>query len=67
LQVIKYKPIFTYRAERDVLANSNNPWIVNLNFSFQDNNNLYLVMEYLAGGDLMSLLIKRDIFTEKEA
>jgi serine/threonine protein kinase len=50
-----------------VLANSNNPWIVKLNFSFQDNNNLYLVMEYLAGGDLMSLLIKRDIFTEKEA
>jgi len=23
-------------------------------------------MEYLAGGDLMTLLIKKDIFTEKE-
>ncbi len=28
---------------------------------------LYLVMEYLPGGDLMTLLMKKDIFTEQEA
>lgn len=28
---------------------------------------LYLVMEYLPGGDLMTLLMKKDIFTEKES
>ncbi len=52
------------QAERDVLALANNPWIVGLEYSFQDGANLYMVMEFLSGGDLMSLLIKEDIFTE---
>lgn len=55
------------RAERDVLAQSANPWIVELKFSFQDDKMLYLVMEYLAGGDLMTLLMKKDILSEYEA
>ena len=55
------------RAERDVLVNSNLPWIVNLICSFQDERFLYLVMEYLPGGDLMSYLIKKDILSEDEA
>ncbi len=41
-----------------------NPWIVTLFYSFQDERNLYMVMEYLPGGDLMNLLMKEDIFTE---
>lgn len=56
------------REERNVLAYAeNNPWVVNLKCSFQDNDNLYLVMEYLPGGDLMNLLMKKDIFTHEEA
>lgn len=55
------------RAERDVLARADNPWIVELKYSFQDEKYLYLVMEYLAGGDLMTLLMKKDILTEGEA
>eukprot|EP01017_Pseudomicrothorax_dubius_P034941 TRINITY_DN4844_c0_g1_i1.p1 TRINITY_DN4844_c0_g1~~TRINITY_DN4844_c0_g1_i1.p1 ORF type:complete len:700 (+),score=195.55 TRINITY_DN4844_c0_g1_i1:112-2211(+) len=55
------------RAERDVLARSDNPWIVELKCSFQDEKYLYLVMEYLGGGDLMTLLMKRDILTESES
>src|SRR5690348_12572379 len=39
------------RAERDVLALADNPWVVRLHFSFQDDTTLYLVMEYLPGGD----------------
>ena len=31
---------------------------------FQDKNNLYFVMDYIPGGDLMSLLIKKGIFEE---
>ncbi len=56
------------RAERDVLAKSTGgggshsscPWITQLYSSFQDACQLYLVMEYLPGGDLMSLLMKRE-------
>lgn len=38
--------------------------MVQLYYSFQDSNHLYLIMEYLPGGDMMSLLIKLDIFPE---
>lgn len=55
------------KAERDVLAKANNPWIVELKYSFQDFEYLYLCMEYLPGGDLMTLLMKKDIFSESEA
>lgn len=40
---------------------------MDLRCSFQDDRNLYLVMEYLPGGDLMNLLMKKDIFTEDES
>lgn len=36
------------RAERDVLAESNSPWVVQLFYSFQDSAYLYLVMEVCA-------------------
>ena len=54
------------KAERDILANAANPWIVGLKYSFQDESFLYLVMEYLQGGDLMNLLIKKSVLTEEE-
>ena len=49
------------------MAKANYEWIVDLKCSFQDENHLYLVMEYLGGGDLMTLLIKKDILNENEA
>ncbi|KAG5192342.1 serine/threonine-protein kinase 38 [Tribonema minus] len=52
------------QAERDVLASADNNWIVGLQFSFQDDINLYMAMEFLPGGDLMSLLMKEDTFPE---
>merc|ERR1712151_382696 len=55
------------KAERDVLAAADNNWIVQLLCSFQDDKYLYLVMEYLPGGDLMTLLMEKDILSEKEA
>ena len=55
------------RTEREIMIASNNNWVVNLKYSFQDDYYLYLVMDYLPGGDLMSLLIKKDILTEDEA
>lgn len=52
------------KAERDALAASENPWVVNLHYSFQDDEYLYLVMDFCAGGDLMTLLIKEDVLPE---
>lgn len=54
------------RAEREALskASTDNPWLTALFYSFVDETHLYMVMEFLPGGDLMSLLIKEDTFSE---
>ncbi len=39
-------------------------WVVKMYYSFQDTINLYLIMEFLPGGDMMTLLMKRDILSE---
>jgi serine/threonine kinase 38 len=65
-EMLKKNQVQHIRAERDVLALSDNQWVVKLHFSFQDDKNLYLVMEYLPGGDLMTILMKYDILTEEQ-
>ena len=55
------------RSEKLIMSKVKSPWIVDLKASFQEDDYLYLVMEFLQGGDFMSLLIKKDILTEKEA
>jgi len=52
------------RAERDILVEADHQWVVKMFFSFQDPINLYLVMEFLPGGDLMTLLMKEDPLSE---
>ncbi|KAH3756949.1 AGC/NDR/NDR protein kinase [Pelomyxa schiedti] len=67
--MMKKNQVAHVRAERDILvaAHNNNPWVVKLHYSFQDDDYLYLIMEYLPGGDMMGLLIKHDIFPEDTA
>jgi serine/threonine kinase 38 len=63
-EMLKKNQVDHVKAERDVLALADNPWVVKLQYSFQDTTNLYLVMEYLQGGDLMTHLMKHDILEE---
>ena len=55
------------KAERDILAEADNEWVVRLYYSYQDKDNLYFVMDYIPGGDMMSLLIRMGIFPENLA
>ncbi|XP_028808819.1 serine/threonine-protein kinase LATS1 [Denticeps clupeoides] len=55
------------KAERDILAEADNEWVVRLYYSFQDKDSLYFVMDYIPGGDMMSLLIRMGIFQEELA
>ncbi|XP_024981807.1 serine/threonine-protein kinase tricorner-like isoform X1 [Cynara cardunculus var. scolymus] len=55
------------RAERNLLAEVDSNCIVKLYCSFQDAEYLYLVMEYLPGGDMMTLLMRKDTLNEDEA
>uniref|UniRef100_A0A673KH28 non-specific serine/threonine protein kinase n=1 Tax=Sinocyclocheilus rhinocerous TaxID=307959 RepID=A0A673KH28_9TELE len=54
------------RAERDILVQADSLWVVKMFYSFQDKLNLYLLMEFLPGGDMMTLLMKKDTLTEEE-
>jgi len=64
-EMFKKDQLAHVRAERDILADSkDNPWLVKLHASFQDNAYLYMLMEFLPGGDLMTMLIKYEIFSE---
>ena len=49
-------------AERNILAMTHNPFVVRLAQAFQNERNLYLVMEYLPGGDLAALLTAMGCF-----
>jgi serine/threonine kinase 38 len=55
------------RAERNLLAEVDSHCIVKLFYSFQDSEYLYLIMEYLPGGDMMTLLMRKDTLSEDEA
>ncbi|CEP14693.1 hypothetical protein [Parasitella parasitica] len=63
-EMLKKDQLAHVKAERDVLAEADSPWVVQLYFSFQDAQYLYLIMEFLPGGDLMTMLIKYDTFSE---
>ena len=53
--------------ERDALAVSKSPFVVKLFYSLQCKEHIYLVMEYMIGGDLKSLLHNVFYFDEKTA
>ena len=65
--LIQKNQVIHIRNEQLIMSKVKSPWIVDLKASFQEDDYLYLVMEFLPGGDFMSLLIKKDILTEKEA
>lgn len=53
--------------ERDALAIMHSQFIVHLFYSLQSKENIYFVMEYMIGGDLMSLLCIKYSFEQHEA
>ena len=65
--LIEKNQLIHTRNEQYFMSNVKSEWIVDLKASFQEGGYLFLVMEYCPGGDLMNLLIEKDILTEKEA
>jgi len=70
-KMIEKDQVAHVRAERNALADAestydDNPWVTRLYYSFQDAHYLYLIMEFVPGGDMMTHLIKFDTFTEDQ-
>ncbi|XP_069584203.1 rho-associated protein kinase 2 isoform X2 [Ranitomeya imitator] len=60
-EMIKRSDSAFFWEERDIMAFANSPWVVQLNCAFQDDKYLYMVMEYMPGGDLVNLMSNYDV------
>ncbi|XP_036003220.1 rho-associated protein kinase 2 isoform X3 [Fundulus heteroclitus] len=60
-EMIKRSESAFFWEERHIMAFSNSPWIVQLCCAFQDDRHLYMVMEFMPGGDVVTLTINYDI------
>ncbi|XP_073258724.1 rho-associated protein kinase 1-like isoform X1 [Porites lutea] len=60
-EMIKRSDSAFFWEEREIMAHTTSPWIVKLHYAFQDAKNLYMVMDYMAGGDLVNLMSNYDI------
>uniref|UniRef100_A0A8C1KV46 non-specific serine/threonine protein kinase n=1 Tax=Cyprinus carpio TaxID=7962 RepID=A0A8C1KV46_CYPCA len=60
-EMVKRSDSAFFWEERDIMAFSKSPWIVQLCCAFQDEKYLYLVMEFMPGGDLVTLTSNYDI------
>ena len=55
------------KEEQKIFKQLNHPFILKLYYSFQDNNNLYLITDFMQGGELKSLLSKSIQLKENKA
>ncbi|CAL4106563.1 unnamed protein product, partial [Meganyctiphanes norvegica] len=60
-EMIKRSDSAFFWEERDIMAHANSEWIVQLHFAFQDHRFLYMVMDYMPGGDLVNLMSNYDV------
>merc|ERR1719249_193564 len=60
-EMIKRSDSAFFWEERDIMAHANSEWIVRLHFAFQDSRYLYMVMDYMPGGDLVNLMSNYDV------
>ena len=67
LKIIEKKSEYSIIFEKEILSKLHNPFIVNMYYAFQDNDNLYLVMDYLKGGDLRFHLTRHIHFSEEQS
>ncbi len=67
LKIVMRKSEKSINLEREILSKIHNKFIVNMYYAFQDKDNLYLVMDYLKGGDLRFHLTRHVRFSEEQS
>ncbi|XP_056598998.1 rho-associated protein kinase 1 isoform X3 [Triplophysa dalaica] len=60
-EMIKRSDSAFFWEERDIMAFADSSWVVQLSYAFQDGRYLYMVMEYMPGGDLVNLMSNYDV------
>ncbi|EGR27877.1 protein kinase domain protein [Ichthyophthirius multifiliis] len=64
--IISKKSVNSVLNERELLCKLKHPFIVNVHYSFQDRDNLYLIMDFMEGGDLRYHIGRQRKFTEEQ-
>uniref|UniRef100_A0A061QQ55 non-specific serine/threonine protein kinase n=1 Tax=Tetraselmis sp. GSL018 TaxID=582737 RepID=A0A061QQ55_9CHLO len=67
IDLVRKNMVESVKNERNILATTNNPFVVRFYYSFQSQTNLYIVMEYVAGGDCFSILRSISFLEEEVA
>lgn len=60
-EMIKRPESAFFWEERHIMAHANSEWIVQLHYAFQDHTYLYMVMDYMPGGNLVNLIANYEI------
>ena len=66
VKVIDKNSIKSIKYERELLSKLHHPFLVNMYYSFQDYEYLYLIMDLLNGGDLRYHISRHKKFTEEQ-
>ena len=66
IKIIDKKSEKSIKSERNLLSKMNHPFIINMHYSFQDKETLYLIMDLLTGGDIRYHICKKRKFTESQ-
>lgn len=67
VKIISKRSIHSVMNERNLLSTLSHPFIVNMNYAFQDRDNLYVVLDLLTGGDFRYHLGWKRKFKESES
>lgn len=63
---LRYRDRLRSKKERDILVDVEHPFIVKLNYAFQTEGKLFLVLDFVRGGDLFTRLNSEVMFTEED-
>ncbi|XP_054273253.1 ribosomal protein S6 kinase 2 beta isoform X3 [Macrosteles quadrilineatus] len=63
---LKVRDRMRTKMERNILVDVRHPFIVRLHYAFQTEGKLYLILDFLRGGDLFTRLSKEVMFTEED-
>ena len=63
----KYKHVDHTKTERKILGELNNPFLVKLRYAFQSKTKLYMVMDFVNGGELFFHLKRSKVFSQERA
>ncbi|KAG6614474.1 AGC protein kinase [Phytophthora cinnamomi] len=65
--IVQHNSVSYLQAERDIMTKINHPFLISLRYAFQTKSNVYLVMPFVAGGELFHHLHKEGLLLESSA